>query len=257
MPIVSRTLVGSQPDTSLPVICYDNLFTESGTFSTTGTDYENAFDGLTYDGWETTATGGTIEFTADAGHGADYFAFAAHDLHTYAGNIKLEYHNGSGWVELAAAAPGDASPMVLLFDRATSNRWKVTVTSSGAVTIGAIFAGERLSMPRGVYVGMAPPQLARVDRFLVEKSQAGQFLGRRVIRTGTNGTLNFEYLNPQWVRDSFKAFMDYGVERIWFFLWNPERWPLEAMCAWTTAPIRARNTHPRFMAADVSYEALL
>ncbi len=255
MPILSKTLVGTPPVTSLPVICWDNILLESGTFASTGSGYADAFDWLTYDGWTTTATGGYIEFTASVAHAADYFAFAAHDLHLHAGSIQLEYHDGSSWVQVATAAPGTLSPMVLLFDSVASNRWRVTVASTSAATIGVICVGPRLSMPHGSYVGHAPARLGRVDRLLVEKSQGGQFLGRSVIRTGASETLAFEYLPPQWVRDYWQEFVDHAVEKPWFLLWNPERWPTEAAYCWTTGPIRTRNSHPNFMSADVNYEA--
>ena len=256
MPIRPRLLpaaptAGNQP----PVIGYHSVFVQTGTFVTTGTDYANALDGLTYDGWLTTATGAVMTFTGSRSHDCDYFGVAGHNLHQHGGTISLEYYNGAAWVELAACAPGTSSPFMQLFTKVTSNQYRVTVACTSAATIGVVMAGRRLTMPHGNYVGFGPFPLQQATKLYTAQAQRGQILGRSTIRSGYSGTFDIDFLDPQWMRDTFQAFITHARDAGWFLLWNPARHPNEAAYCMTTGDVDVQNSRTRYMAARIPFEA--
>ena len=240
---------------SNPRIGYDNLFV-GATLSADGSDEDNAFDGLTYDYWTAEDYGGTITATLTSGRECNYFGVAGHDLHLVSGTVALEYFDYAtmAWVELAAFAPGSASPMMATFDRVGSDRYRVVVT--GGATIAVLSAGVYLEMERGSYGGFAPPRFARSTRLLNNGAQNGQFLGRSVVRQGWSGTLNLEDLSNGWVRTHLDPFLSHARESAWFLQWDATEHPNEAAYCWTSDEPRITNQSGVYMSTSLSVEGI-
>lgn len=258
MPIIMGSVPGSLTDPRpKPVIGYDNLFLEAGTFVDTGTQYQNALNYNTFNGWLTGAAGSTFTFTATGdAEVADYFAFAAHDLHDNTGNIKLEYHDGAAWQTAAEMTPGTGDPFMILFDQVASTQWRVVVTSVGAVTIGVIFAGTRLTLQRGFHVGHEPAGFGHNYKILNATTEGGQFAGQAVQRTGASGTISLEWITSAWMRTYWRPFVAHADSKPWFLMWSTETWANEVAYARSGASIRSQNSHPSFMSSTVNYQAL-
>jgi hypothetical protein len=258
MPIISGSLLGSitVPKTR-PVIGYDNLFLETGTFVDTGSNYEQALNYHTYNGWLTGAAGATFTFTATgAAEFADYFAFAAHDLHLYNGHIKLEYHDGSAWQIAAEIAPGTGDPFMLLFTSVSSNQWRVVVTCTSACTIGVVFAGERLTFERGFHVGHEPAGFGHNYKVLNSTTEGGQYAGQAIQRVGAQGQINLEWITNGWMRTYWEPFITHAESKPWFLMWSSEVYTTEVAYARIVQSIRAQNAHPNFMSSSFTYQAL-
>ena len=256
MPFHAHRFITPSPRPSPTVLGFDNVFEKPGTYTATGTDHLNAFDWLTHDGWLTTAAGASCEINLTTSADADYFAFAGHNMHTYSAEIKLEYYNGATWVEVADARPGTSDPMIVLFDRVGAERWRVTVTTATAVTIGIISAGLRLTMEHGQLIGHTPPRFGNKDRILNNRTQNGQFLGRSVLRQGAGGTLSCEYMHQAWARTYFDPFIEHAKTKAFFMKWNPGLAPNEDALIWTTKDINPSYSHTTLMSASVPYEVL-
>lgn len=259
MPIITGSIIGSITSPKpRPAIGYDNLFLEAGTFVDTGSNYQNALNCNTYNGWLTGAAGATLTFTTTgAAEFADYFAFAAHDLYLYSGNIKLEYYDGLAWVTAAEMVPGDAHPYMILFDRAASNQWRVVVTSTAACTIGVIFAGDRLTLQRGIHVGHQPAGFGSNNKLIMSTTEGGQFAGASVRRTGATGQMALDWITNAWMRTYWYPFLAYAnIGKPWFLMWSTETYTNEVAYARVSAPIQAQNSHPNFMSSSFSYQAL-
>ena len=259
MPIITGTIVGSLTSPKpKPVIGYDNLFLEAGTFVDTGTNYVNALNYNTYNGWLTGAAGATFTMTVTGdAEFADYFAFAAHDLHMYSGNIKLEYYDGAAWQTAAEMTPGTGDPFMILFDRVASDQWRVVVTSTAAATIGVIFAGERLTFERGFYVGHEPAGFGHAYKTITATTEGGQYAGGAVIRTGAQGKLSLEYVTNGWMRTYWQPFVAYAeTTKPWFLMWSTETYTSEIAYARAAAAIQSQNSSTNFMSSTVTYQAI-
>jgi len=257
--VISRALrVGPVGTYELPVIGYENLLESGVVVGVPVTDAANAYDWLTYDGWTTNAAGGTLTLTLTGSEPADYFAFCAHDLHDHAATIKLEYKQGLGaWTDVPGTEtiPGDARPIVKLFDQIAADQWRVTIATGGtAATLGVVSFGLKLQLQRGAYIGFMPPRFGRVDKYLNAKSHGGEFLGRSLTRTGMTGTLALDHLTAGWVRDYLEPFLLHSRTRAWFLLWNPDRRPDEATYCLTTGMPQPSNTGPGHMGVQIGFE---
>lgn len=245
------------PTWELPVIGYDNLLEQGTVTGVPVANAANAYDWLTHDSWTTNAAAGTLTLVLANAMPADYFAFFAHTLHSYAATIKLQYKTGAAWVDVpgTTVVPGDGKPILKTFTTIHSAQWRVDVVTNGtAVNLGVVSFGKRLKLQRGAYVGFMPPRFARRDTYMNAQSQDGHQLGRSLIRTGIENTLALDHLTVGWVRSDLEPFLVHSRTKSWFLLWNPLRRPDEAAYCWTTGMPQPNNTGPGYMGVDIAFE---
>jgi hypothetical protein len=246
------------------IIGYQNLL-ELGTVvaSSENADYpvENCFDWLTTDYFKPAATGTiNIDLTLTSGMPADYFAFYAHTLHTTGCSIKLQYHNGSGYVDATdTITPTTSVPMLYTFDEVTATLWRVVVTTASTVpALGVVCFGKALTLPRGVYIGYSEPLFGRANKFINSVSEGGSFLGRSVIASAVRSTLSLQYASDSWMRDYWLDFVEHAEGKPFFYLWNPRDYPTECAFCWAEGDIPApTHTHYGYMGTSFTVRGLI
>lgn len=210
-----------------PVIGYRNF--GRSPLSYIGPDADLAFNGLTYDGWKALAVG-LFEFGfISAGNvTCDYVGIAAHNL---TGSVQVRA-NGS---TIASYPVIGTSPFLIRFPATTANRWTVQVQNFNTpARVNVCNIGLALELERGFWVGHSPMTHNRNNRFLNNLSESGQFVGRKLISEGANGSIQVDNISSAWIRDQWAPFSR-DAEKYGFFLQhNPFQYPREVAYCWTT-----------------------
>lgn len=244
-------------------IGYENLL-ERGTVTASSENpaypVENCFDWLTSDYFRP-ASGGTvnIDLTLENAAAANYLAFYQQDLHALGGTIKLQFWNGTAYVDATPAVPpADNAPRMLFFDSVTASQWRVVITCASVFNIGVIAFGTYLPLEYGMYTGWTPPRLGRANELINSVSDAGAFLGRSVISKGISTTLELQYASDAWVRASWLPFMIHAELKPFFWAPNVRDYPTESAFCWVEGEITPpRHTHYGRMGASIKLRGLV
>ena len=244
-------------------IGYQNLL-ESGTVvassENAGYPVENAYDWRTFDYFRP-AAGGTIsiDLTLSVAASADYFAFYGQDLSSLSGTIKLQYWNGSSYVDcFSAVSPIDNAPVMKFFTPQSSDKWRVVIVCASVFNIACIAFGTAMVMQQRAYLNWTPPALGRDTQLINSVSDGGAFLGRSIISKGIRTTLELQFTQEAWVRTNWLAFVRHAEQKPFFFAHNVETYPAEIAFLWVEDAIPpARNTHYGYMGASVPVKGLV
>lgn len=225
MTIIRHDLVsGSMAEPEKPRVLYANLFRDGTvTASSEAVDHpkELAFDGFTYDAW--LSTGGATEWLKvqmASAQAADSMTVA---VHTLAGCTVTPQRStdGSAWTNLHAPyVVPDNRPIVWEFDSVSDVYWRLLIENAvAAVSIGAIQAGEKLTLQRGLPVGWEPPDLNEDVQFSNIMSEGGQILGRNVVRRGVKVDVESRNVDYTWSREDWLDFIAVAERYAVFFWW--------------------------------------
>lgn len=244
-------------------LAYENLL-ENGTVTADNEDpfnpVLNAYDWKTSDYFKT-QVGGTcqIDLVLPSSDSADYFAFYGHDLHLNGGTIKLQFFNGTTYVDCFSAITVTSSiPRVVTFTSRTATRWRVVITSTAAINIAVMSFGAMLALEQGMYMGWTPPQFGRATQIIDSVSDGGAFLGRSVISNGVRSSIMINQASDAWMRSSWLPFVRHAETKPFFFVPNVVTYPLEAVFAMTDGEIAApTQTAYGFMSVSVSIRGMV
>lgn len=244
-------------------LAYDNLLTRGDVVASTEQDdypVVNCFNGVSHDFFKPTVGGTTtIELTLDAPEASNYFAFYNQDLYVEGASIKLQYHDGSVFVDcFNAIVPDDNSPRVIFFDVVSASGWKIVIESVDVISLGEIAFGQYLPLPFGMYLNWTPPQLADDAELLNSLSETGTFLGRTEIAQGIKTSIELQYAEDQWVRSNWPDFRDHAKERPFFWVPNFRDYPNESVFCWAEGKIpMPRHTHYSRMGCSIPIRGLI
>lgn len=225
-----------------PRILYDNragtALEYSATFNSSLAPL--AFNGLTYDGWNSTST-------ADQSISASFFQ--------QAGNINMvgvQGHNLEGAiVELRLFGNVVATHNVVSNDAFViyhPNALQVASVTLRFINVQRppairnIYAGKVLELERGIFVGHNPIAFADADSYVNNLSDSGQFLGRKLIREGKETSIDVDNLSADWVLDNIPEFLESAKRRGFFWQWNPAQNDDQVAFVWTTSAPTISNT---------------
>jgi hypothetical protein len=201
----------------------------------------NAFDWRTSDYYRPQIPGTVvIELTLPVADSADYFAFYGQDLYANGGTIKLQYWNGTAFVDcFAAVTPTDNTPRLITFTSRTSTRWRVAITCTSVFSIAVISFGAMLSLEQGMYMGWTPPPFGRATQIIDSVSDGGAFLGRSIVSRGVRTGIVVSQASDIWMRTNWLAFIRHAELKPFFFVPNIVTQPLECVFAMTDGDIPA------------------
>ncbi|WP_442577867.1 hypothetical protein ACSBOB_20180 [Mesorhizobium sp. ASY16-5R] len=241
---------------------YENLL-ENGTVvaSSADTDFpvENVYDWITSDYFKP-ATSGTINIdsTLSGAQSADYFAFYGHDLYAHGGTIKLQYHNGSGYVDcFSAITPTDNTPRLVTFSSQTATLWRIVITCTSVFSIAVVSFGRVLPLEYGMYLGWTPPRFGRKTKLVNSQSDGGAFLGRSIFSEGVKTKIEIQYASDSWMRANWPGFVAHAEQKPFFFLPDVNL-PLEGVFCWTEDDIPSpSHTHYGHMGVSIPIRGLV
>lgn len=114
-------------------IGYKNLLTHADATVTAsseavGFEKENAYDGLGYDFWKTSAFGFTTytaEFYVESKKTANYIAIHGHDLYDHGGSLSVQYWDGTNWITVVPSfIPANNNTIFKSFGSQTAEKWR-------------------------------------------------------------------------------------------------------------------------------------
>lgn len=212
---------------------------------------------LTYEFWRPMGTSGVLTATFAAGP-VDYVGIAAHNM--AGGSVHVEvlsnpepqtglyvedgywvdgYAANSGFVfppQLPIVFPVDNSPIMLLFRERQAFGVRITVSGS-APAIGVLYAGKALAMQRKVWGGINPINFTRRTTIRPNVSEGGQWLGRSIIRQGSETSVTWRNLSYDWYKSDFDPFVEAARTRPFFFGMKPDKYPEITGYVWTAEDI--------------------
>lgn len=184
---------------------------------------------------------------------ADYLAMAYHNL----GGIEIKIYADA--VEISSYTPADGSPFIHLLGGigappVQADEFIIEPQTNEDVQIGDLKLGVLLITERPCkYVGHEPITLAKTAQINPVKAMNGQFLGGRVIKTGSKNTIEIENLTPEWVRSDLQPFMEHAISKPYYQAWRIDDYPNEVGYGWTNDVIVPQNARSNGM-MNVSWD---
>jgi len=122
-------------------------------------------------------------------------------------------------------------------------RWYITAGAE-ALDIRQLCAGRRLVNPIGQYVGQTPVNLFQgvVTNNVIAVN--GSIIGRNYRRLERRDTIKWDYVTPEFVRDSWEPFTKHCARRAFFYQWAPTDFPQEVAMASMEELIAPSNMMP-------------
>ncbi len=254
MSLTLNTIVDINPAGAL--IGYNNVLTEA-TISSGSTDPSKALTPNTYERWRPTAANLTAKFQMNnVDTSINYIAIAAHNLSGETLLISTAATEGGALTDVESITPSNNDAIMVTFDTRVVREIAIQCTYSAVNEIGVVYAGKYMQMPRPIYGGHTPIDLAGRTEYQNSKSETGQFLGRTIKRKGLETTFSWQHLNDTWVRDTFMAFVGSARTLPFFIKWRPDYYDAVAF-GYSTKDITPSNMGGghRLMKVDLSMRA--
>lgn len=228
----------NMPDSHARIL-YNNLVNASSV-----TDAEKTLTPNTWERWTSASGSMDARFQTGSSVDIDSVAIAAHNLGSTGSKVVVATSgtvNGT-FTDRASITPTDNSPIYLRFDKVEDVQdVKITITGGTDREVGIVYAGESLQMYRPIFGGVDPLDLNVDADYRNNISESGQFLGRTVIRRGSNGSFRWKNLDDEWVREKFKPFMESAITQPFFINWRPDFYDSTSF-GYTTRPISISNS---------------
>ena len=204
----------------------------------------------TYTFWEPDVLPAIWVITLAAASEIGFVGIAEHTLGTAGASILVETSDGSTtggspdsddvtiwtlWSDYHS--PTDDAPILLLDSPRTVTQIRLTIDGGTALPrLAVIAAGPLMAMQTKIRgPGFRPLTMSRETTMKRTLSRGGQFLGQEIRRQGVTGSVSFEHLESDWVRETFMPFVTAAVRYPYFFAWRPLEYPLEVAYVWTTS----------------------
>lgn len=234
------------------IVTYDNVTASSSAADFPALSLANP---LTAERWKPTVMDATVTVDAGALVNVDAVGIASHSLHLNASTVTIEASiHGTSWDTIKSFAPSNGRPLLAIFDKVTYRYFRLTVSGATAPSIGALFIGEALVMPQGIYGGHTPITMGRQAKRITNKTEGGQFAGNSVVHLGVKTSFSLKHLKAAWYREFFEPFAKYLTSGAPFFAaWRPSDYPDEVGYCWPEGDVTPQNTGVKdFMEVDLS-----
>jgi len=234
MPIIAKSIPTSNP--SGTQIGFDNLLTASTTSAA-----EVALIPNTWERFRPSSGALTVKFQTSANAEVNFIGIAAHALAGETVLIQTAATVGGALTDVESVTFPDNGPIMVTFDTRTIREVALVSTLIAASEIGVVSAGSFLEMPRNIYGGHSPITLSQQTDYQSVMSESGQFLGRTITRKGLETTFDWQFLEPDFYRDTFQTFVESARTLPFFLKWRPDKFSNEVVFGHTTNDIQPVN----------------
>lgn len=167
----------------------------------------------------------------------NYVGVARHNWGSAQIAVSIEYYNGSIWVALTSPQiPPDDAPLMFVFTGLSAASFRIKLAAGDEAPRAAVaYVGVLLVCERGVDVGtdFPVPVDARKTTVVNGMSEAGDFLGRKVVNQFLEWQMTFKHFRPDWYRTYFRPFVRAAQRDVpFFYTWAPDDYPYEVVFAW-------------------------
>lgn len=220
---------------------YTRTGTATASTAQTGFPASAPLNSLTYEFWRPSAMPATWTLNAGSSVSVNYIGIAAHTLGSSNCDVLIQSSNDNlTWTTIDSISPDNDSPIMFLFQGISAQYFRLNITGS-IFSIGVIYVGSTLDMIRPCYGGLTPISLSRDTVIRPTRSEGGQWLGRTVIRSGSSMKIGYTNLDNNWVRTSFRNFINDAVTYPFFFAWRPDNYPEDIGYVWVSDDIKPAN----------------
>ena len=234
------------------VIAYENLITSSD--DTTPADGSpKAVIPNTYERWRPANGTSTERFNLLTNADVNFVAIGAHNLSGQTITIQYSTTDGGGLTTLTTVTPSSNEPILVTFDAVEVSEIAINATWANDREIGYIATGQYLKMPYPIYGGHTPITLNPETEYQNNISESGQFLGRNIVRQGVSTDYSFRYLDPDFIRGDFNAFVDSARTKPFFMQWRPDLYSEEVAFGYTTGDVKVSNSGGGIRLMDASF----
>jgi len=221
---------------SKPIFAYDNFMPEYGSVTATSQAVDYAVDNIATwfpsNWWKPTSTGtNDLTFTFAASKTADYVAIFSHNLAEEAADVEIAYYSGSAWVTVVSGLSAlDSQVIFRTFTAVSSDQWRIRVNNCTVDTvIGIVALGQYTESPIGLEKGFMPPHMAYDDEILNGLSKTGLLIGSSILSKGNSLNVKLRFLTAEWIRTTWDPFIKHAMVKPFFFSWNHDSYPDEAV----------------------------
>lgn len=271
--VVLQGGAGGSPDTfqqGESFIAYDSFFLRSDASAVVdsediGQELDNGTSWFTYGGgWQTTNPG-THEITVSFSgvQVGQCYAIHKHNLFTLGLTVKLQTSpDGAVFTDVAGSEQTPGSNKTIFFVAAASQSvrfWRLVITGHtvGTLRIAQIFVGPVLQVFQSPQTGWSPPNLALADKILNSRADGGDFIGRTVVRLGSQTGFRIGPIPQAWVRQNWLPFMVAAEEHPFYYSWDNVNFADEVAYCYTNGPItKPEYTSPLHMNLGLDFTAL-
>jgi len=246
-----------------PIIAFDNLALSASSITASseeaGFNSANLFNYFTFDGWKPSAGGAQyVEIQLPNASPCDYFAFYNQNIFEDAGEIKLQYWDGSTFSDIVTFSPLDNSPQLITFTEVTADLFRVSVTSTNPAIISCVSFGKYLSIPFGLETSFNSPHNAQHYFDKSNESETGNFIGRSVVKRAASFTIATQLLEYDWFREYWRPFIRHAERRPFWFKWSNSTYSDESVYCWNDGEIATPTpTGPHFMSFTIALKGLV
>jgi hypothetical protein len=234
----------------------DNILLEAQNSTATGY-YATAPDGtLTYEFWKPASLPSTWEYNHTSSAECDYCAIAAHTMGTNGNSLQVQYHDGSGWVDLViSTAITSDEPIFAIFSATTASRWRIRVSSGTAPEIGVVKFGSAFQMQRPLFGGHSPIDMARQTILRSNYSETGEYLGRTKKRRFHATGYEWNHLTAAWIEENWPSMQSAVESEPFFIAWRPHTKEGVGFCQTDGVPIPSNMGIRDLMTVSLSVRA--
>ena len=212
-------------------ILYDNLLLGSAVAVSAGDNGSFTLIPNTADRWTTTSGSRTITYTLAANADIDTVCIGAHNLGSSGYSVTVDYS-----IDLVTAFASfdtsqnpvdDAAMMFHLSSSVSVRRLRITVSGTGNIFVGSVYAGIALQMQRPFFAGHAPITLSATTTRYSSMTEGGNFVGEQIRRLGYKTSADWANLENDWYRFYFQPFVISARTLPFYFAWNLLQYPLD------------------------------
>lgn len=206
-----------------PLIGWNNLVPQgvlTASTSAAGFPVSGLLNGVTTDPWKPTAMPATLTLVLPSAQSASLLCFAAHDMGSQGVTVILERLVSAVWTMVMQVTPADDSPLIMSFNSASSDQWRVRFTGASVFRISVMSLSYGLTIPGRIIPPHAPlHRVSEVDLVGDSESGTGEFLQADFNRMGGSASINFSVQMSDFATgDSFEAFRQHFNRGRPFFL---------------------------------------
>jgi hypothetical protein len=253
-------------------IGYDSFFLQTGVVVVASKEDVGftALNGVSWPvysgGWQATAVDTsdiTLAVTLPAAATGNSYAVHKHNLFDLGASVKLQYSSdGVAWTDLTGSSvtPGNNRTIFFVGTEISQKFWRIVISglvASDVLKIGHAFIGNSLRLFSGPETGFSPPNIALQNEFISSRSDGGDFLGRSLVRKGSEGMFTITSVLASWVRANWIPFMEAAEKHPFYHAWDTSTFPAEVGYCYVEKVIDTpRYTSQLHMTVTLKYKVL-
>lgn len=240
-----------------PMILHDNFLTATGVIRSDSGDHEANFGSENMvDGRTNTQCGfkngsfGEVTFDLGSSKTINCIGVARHNLKSSKGLLKVfsstvgtsgpwtARQRPGGYEVFGNSNAGDDSTVFNELTEFTAQYikiefdWLAGADANSITYVGLLSLGYWLEIPIGMPVGFIQPRWGDRDEFIVNRSIGNEFVGMAVTEKPRQATIEFRNIDVSWFDTYWDDFVTDMKKAPFFFLWNIDDRPEEAMLCW-------------------------